>query len=853
MSDDGRERVAIVGLAGRFPGAADVGELWRNLRAGRESIRRLSDDELRAAGVPEELLRDPRYVKAAPVLDDVEGFDAAFFGFSPREAEVMDPQQRLFLECACAALEDAGHDPSRAPGAVGVFAGAGFNCYFVHNVLTHPELFRSIGGQQLVIRNDKDFLCTLVAYELDLRGPALSVQTACSTGLVAVHTACQSLLSYECDLALAGGVSLAVPQVAGYQYQEGQVFSADGHVRAFDAQATGCVFGSGVAIVALKRLSDALRDGNSVHAVILGSAVNNDGARKVSYTAPSVEGQAAAVIEALEVAGVDPASVGYVEAHGTGTPLGDPIEVAALGAAFRRRTAERGFCALGTVKSNLGHLDTAAGVTGLIKAALCLREGELVPSLHFHKAPPEMDLEASPFFVNTELRAWPRGSLPRRAGVSSLGIGGTNAHAVLEEPPHVAPDPSRRAWHLLTLSARTRSALETASANLVEHLRAHPGVDLGDVAFTLLLGRRRFEQRRAFVARDARDAAETLEARALARLSGGVSRADERERPVLFLFPGEHVAPSDLAAALALDEPALRQALERCGARARAQLGYDPCSADLADPARARTALLCLEHALAEMWAAWGVRPLLALGQGRVGRSAAACASGALTLDEALARLSSNADEAGPPFDPQAAELRAHPDAILLEVGPGDALLRLCQADPELAQRPAVASLAGSALAAAGRLWVAGAPLDAHGLYAGERRRRLSLPTYPFEHKRHWIEPAARRAEGDAAPAELRGMGASTALPGEDAEQWSEVERTLGALWRELLGLERVALHDDFFELGGHSLLASQVSARVAELFPIDVDVEDVFLAPTVAQLARTIEERLLDVAERGA
>ncbi|HZI05218.1 MAG TPA: polyketide synthase, partial [Archangium sp.] len=421
--------IAVVGLSCRFPGARGAEQYWANLRAGVESIRRFTPQELLAAGVERSLLESPRYVRAAPVLEGVELFDAPFFGFSPRQAVLTDPQQRLLLECAHEALEDSGFHPARLGGAVGVFASSSLSHYLLAH-LGHTQ--RVAGGPDSLpayLGNDKDYLATQVAYQLDLRGPAVSVQTACSSSLVAVHLACQALLGGECELALAGASVVRVPQVAGYLYEEEGIFSPDGRCRPFDAQARGTLFGSGVGVVALKRLERALEDGDTIRAIIRGTAINNDGSRKVAYHAPSMDGQAAAISEALMLAGVEPDSVSYVEAHGTGTLLGDPIEVAALTRVFRASSARRGFCALGSVKGNLGHLENAAGMAALIKAVLALEHRELPASLHFHTPNPHIDFESSPFRVNTALTPWARGATPRRAGVSSFGIGGTNAHA----------------------------------------------------------------------------------------------------------------------------------------------------------------------------------------------------------------------------------------------------------------------------------------------------------------------------------------------------------------------------------------------------------------------------------------
>ncbi len=502
--------VAIVGMTCRFPGADTIERFWHNLREGVETTTFFSDQDLLAAGVDPALVEERHYVKAGQILPGVELFDAELFNFTSDEASILDPQHRHFLECALEALESAGYDPRSYPGAIGVYAGAGMNTYLLNNLGDRYRSSSSLDHYRFMLANDKDYLATRVSYKLNLRGPSVNVNTACSTSLVAVHLACLSLLSGECDMALAGSVHIKVPQVTGYLFQEGMIFSPDGHCRAFDARAQGTIIGSGVGIVVLKRLRDALADGDWIHAVVKGTAINNDGAAKNGYTAPSIGGQAAVIAEAQALADCHADTISYVEAHGTGTPLGDPIELAALTEAFSHQTARRGYCAIGSVKTNLGHLDTAAGMAGLIKTSLMLRHKCLVPSLHFATPNPEIDFAGSPFYVNTRLEGWSSGAAPRRAGVSSFGIGGTNAHVILEEPPAPAPAVPARARQLLVVSARSPPALEKAANNLARHLKRHPELDLADVAYTLGVGRHAYGHRRALVCHDLNDAALTL-------------------------------------------------------------------------------------------------------------------------------------------------------------------------------------------------------------------------------------------------------------------------------------------------------------------------------------------------------
>ncbi len=638
--------VAIVGLAGRFPGAPNVDAFWRNLRQGVESIRFFGDEELLAAGADPELVADPNYVKARAVLDGIELFDAAFFGYTPREAAILDPQQRLFLEVAWEALENAGYDVASWDGAIGVFAGAGMNTYLGH-LVSHPGLLASVGGFQAMIGNDKDFLPTRVSYKLNLRGPSLNVQTACSTSLVAVHLACQQLLHGECDLALAGGATVLLPAHGGYLYEEGGILSRDGHCRPFDVDAGGTVGGSGVAAVVLKRLADARDDGDTVYAVIRGSALNNDGSGKVGFTAPSSDGQAAVIAQALAVAGVDPATIGYVETHGTGTALGDPIEVAALEEAFGATAAGARSCGIGAVKSNVGHLDTAAGVAGLIKAVLALHHGEIPPTLHFHAASPRLGLESSPFYVVDRLTDWRPGPLPRRAGVSAFGIGGTNAHVVLEEaPPREPAAASTRPAQLLVVSARSEAALEAATDQLARHLAAAPEPALADVAYTLQVGRKAFPHRRTLLARAPAEAAAALAERDPRRLATAFSESGER--PIAFLFPGGGAQHAGMARGLYEAEPVFRRHLDDCLGRLEPRLGFDlrrdlfptPEHFEAAERRLERTsialpALFAVEYALAQLWLSFGVRPQAMIGHS-LGEYPAACLAGVMSLDDTL-------------------------------------------------------------------------------------------------------------------------------------------------------------------------------------------------------------------------
>jgi acyl transferase domain-containing protein/alpha-ketoglutarate-dependent taurine dioxygenase len=640
--------VAVVGMAGRFPGAANITEFWRNLSGGVESITFFTDEEAVASGADPSLVAAPNYVKAGALLEGIELFDASFFGYSHREAELIDPQQRLFLECAHEALEHAGYGANERGGRVGVYAGSGLNTYLL-NLASSPALLEAFGPIQVLIANDKDFLATRASYKLNLEGPSVSVQTACSTSLVAVHMACRSLLGGDCDMALAGGVSVNGYMRAGYLYQEGGILSPDGHCRAFDARAKGTVFGSGVGIVVLKRLEDAIADGDTIHAVIKGSSINNDGASKIGYTAPRAEGQAQVVRAAQLMAEVAPETITYIEAHGTGTELGDPIELDALTQVFAGTTARKNFCAVGSLKTNIGHLDAAAGVSGLIKTVLALKHRVMPPSLHFERPNPKIDFTDSPFYINSRRSEWARGETPRRAGVSSFGIGGTNAHVVLEEAPPVEATASpARSRQLLVLSARSRAALEMTTANLASHLRQNPETDLADVAYTLQVGRTAHNMRRTLVCRDAAEAASALEDASSSVSGVFTSTGESQERPVIFMFPGQGTQYANMGRELYRDEQTFRAEIDRCAELLRPHLGLDlrealyPSDRDreaatqrLRQTSLTQPALFAVEYALAKLWMEWGVKPAMMIGHS-VGEYVAACLAGVLSLEDAL-------------------------------------------------------------------------------------------------------------------------------------------------------------------------------------------------------------------------
>ncbi len=787
--------IAIIGMAGRFPGAASVEELWENLKQGKECIARRTDEELRAAGVDDSLLRRPNYIGTVPRLEGIELFDPAFFGYTLGQAACIDPQHRLFLECAWQSLEMAGYNPETYEDSIGVFAGASESSY---RDIARQQMRSAADTHQLMMDSASAFMPMRASYKLNLRGPSIAVQTACSTSLVAVHLACQSLLNFECAMALAGGAAVGVPQAVGYIYEEGGILSPDGHCRAFDADAKGTIPGSGVGVVVLKRLSDALRDGDEIHAVIRGTAVNNDGLRKVGFTAPAFHGQVEGLTMALEFSGVEPQEIGMIEAHGTGTVLGDAIELAALTQVFGGRKAPRS-CALGSLKTNIGHLDAAAGVAGLIKAVLCLKHQALVPSLHYKRPNQALDTPDTPFFVNTAFRSWHSDGQPRLAGVSSFGIGGTNALAILQESPERLRPAAMPQEHVFLLSARSAAALAVASDNLAEFVRSHGEVPIADIAYTLQVGRKRFRHRRALVAADS-----TQLLAGLARPAVVDTPQEQDDRPVVFVFSGSEPQPA-VAADLYLSDSVFKLELDRCTEVIASQSSVNVSNVLLTDaPADARARMLATfaaEYCLGRLWLNWGVRPAAVIGYG-AGEFAAACLAGIFSLDDAVRLLLLNEGEArnrpsggagpiklstpaitfirgatGKPvtelptlddwlapsgrataFTIHVAEHMRDSQNILFEVGLGRSIEESVRATLAPAQ-PLTWIATGTdrqrrdrrdLLQILGTLWLRGAVIGWPRNGADQKRYRVALPGYPFERQRCWIDSITRPSAGPA-------------------------------------------------------------------------------------------------------
>ncbi|KAA3617208.1 MAG: acyltransferase domain-containing protein [Calditrichaeota bacterium] len=637
--------IAVVGLAGRFPGAKNIDEFWQLLKSGKEGVTHFSEEELIEAGISEEVLKDPNYIKTRGIIENADLFDAYFFDMSPHEAEIMDPQQRVFLETCWQALENSGYNPDKYPGLIGLFAGVSMNTYLFSILNSKKGQLGPAEGYQLAIGNDKDFLTTRASYKMNLRGPSVDIQTACSTSLVAIHMACQNLQNFSCDMALAGGVSITIPQKQGYLYQEGMILSKNGECRAFDADSSGTISGSGAGIVVLKRVEDAINDGDTIHALIKGSAYNNDGSMRVGYTAPSVDGQADVIATAQAIAGVDPQDISYIEAHGTGTELGDPIEITALNQVFSAaETDKKQYCGIGSVKTNIGHLDAAAGVAGFIKTVLSLKNKQIPASLHFEKPNPKIDFANSPFYVNNKLKEWQSNGFPLTAGISSFGIGGTNAHVVLQEMPKSEKSTADDAPQLLLFSAKTRDALKENCQQIGNFLTSAPDTNLADVAYTLDEGRKHFNLRRYFVAENKNDAIEVLQENNLKRIFETVHKKDPAEPQVTFMFSGQGSQYAQMAKEIYDTKALFKECVDHCAEILKPVISKDirdiiftadKDSSEINETQFTQPALFIIEYALAKLWIELGIAPAAMVGHS-IGEYVAACLAGVFSLEDAL-------------------------------------------------------------------------------------------------------------------------------------------------------------------------------------------------------------------------
>jgi 3-oxoacyl-(acyl-carrier-protein) synthase/acyl carrier protein len=849
--------VAVIGMAGRFPGAKNIHEFWDNLKNGIESIAFFSDDELLEAGVDPRLLENPNYVKGCGMLSDIEYFDAAFFGYTPREAEIMDPQVRIFHECTWTALEAAGYDPLSYRGLIGLYAGAAPNLGWLARAMAF-EKSRELGdfaASQLI---QKEYLNMRISYKLNLSGPSLFLYTTCSTSLVAIHLGYQALLNGECDIALAGGVTIIRLARGGYMYEEGMIDSPDGHCRSFDAGARGLVGADGAGVVVLRRLREALSEGDHIYAIIKGSAINNDGMQKAGFTSPSVKGQAEVIKMAMQMAGVESESIGYVETHGTGTELGDPVEIQGLKLAIN--TGKKGFCGIGSVKTNLGHVDCAAGAAGFIKTVLALNHHLIPPTLHFKTPNPGIDFIDSPFYVNSTLTPWENDGRPLRAGVSAFGQGGTNAHIILEEfvgealhgrPAHGASGlehGEEGIGHLIVCSAKTPSALDKITQNLADHLRENLHVPLADVAFTLLAGRHAFKYRKMSVCSGIQEAVEILETPNSPRIHSFTLQ--EENRPVVFLFPGEESEEGIQAQYKKIGEILYRQ-------KTVFREEMDCCLEILKSQPPPQ---FIFQYALAKMLMHCGIKPYAAIGEGS-GETTARCLFGEVSLENALKTMTMT-----PPMDSNTSattalsffhrlkELAKMENPIFVYFGS-----HIKKIEKVLAGAGGftghLISLFGSSpdensdlyflTNQLGLLWLYGVNIDGAEFYSGEPGCRIPLPTYPFEGLRYWIGEVSPRliVSKEASPFKTPKKPRSILYPRPELTSKyippaGETEIKLAEIWQEFFGFEPIGTQDDFFELGGDSLKVINLVAKIRKEMDVLVSIPEFFNRPAIGALA---------------
>ncbi len=896
---DPENHIAVVGMAGRFPEADTLEEFWKNLKEGRESITFFTQEELVKGNIEKRLIENPRYVGADAVIKDMDKFDAEFFGINPREAEILDPQHRLFLECAWELMEMAGYDSQSYDGKVSVFTSANLSSYLIRNIMANAEMRKTATSFHTLICNDKDFVGTRVSYKLGLTGGSLSVGTLCSSSSVAIHLACQNLLNWQCDMALAGAVSLQVSRNESFFYQEGGIGDPDGHCRAFDAKASGTVSGSGLGVVALKRLEDAVRDGDCIYGIIRATAMNNDGSHKISYTAPSVEGQTEVIANAIALADVNPETITYIEAHGTGTQLGDPIEIEALTKAFRLQTDKKQYCAVGSVKTNIGHLVNAGGVASLIKTLLALNNKQIPASLNYETPNQKINFKDSPFYVNNKLADWNTQGVPRRAGVSSFGIGGTNVHMIVEEAPVGEPSGPSREWHILPLSAKTSTALEKHTQNLYEYFGKEPDQSIADVSFTLQVGRRGFAHRRFVLCRNLAEAKEKLADKdSLASTSRFQETSD---RPCVFILPGLVDDNIKAASELYQKEAIFKENLDYCADIVKEAFNVDILKyikTGFDDKLSDKEAILnkalsfSIQYALMKLWNHWGVKPQAVFGCDAVGDCLAVHAAGIMELKDALilgvsgANTSLNAENLKKPsirvLSPRTGEwlknneasdpaywnrqslknwtgcldaVFAEPAMVMLVLEMGGNVGEYAVSQKGKAEEQVVLSSLrkeeksdpiGALLNTMGQVWLSGVKVDWNGFHSGEHRHRIALPTYPFERKSYWIYPeevenASVGAEEDHKPSKIT-YHARPNLEVEYTAPRNDTEEKLCEIWQELLGIEKIGVFDDFFELGGHSLMVAQIASRAREVFKMDFPMRDIYEQPTVAFLAESID-----------
>lgn len=902
LNRDSNTDIAIIGIALRFPGADSPEKYWENLRDGIESVSFFSEEDVLAAGGSEELLSMPNFVKAEADVANVELFDAGFFGYSPKEAESMDPQLRFMLECSWEALERAGYDPESCKERIGVFCGAAMSTYMINNMTdehsAHGVMINYKERMALLAANSSDFVAQRVSYHLKLNGPSMNIQTACSTSMVAIHTACQSLIHGECDMALAGAVQIRVPQRIGYLYEEGGLPSPDGHCRPFDAKAGGTVHANGIGVVVVKGLEDAERDGDNIYAVIKASAINNDGAMKAGFTAPSVEGQAKVVAEAQEMAGISPDAISFVEAFATGTPLGDSIEVEALTQAFRLKTREKQFCAIGSSKSNLGHLDHVSGMAGIVKAALALQHRAIPPTIHFEAPNPRIDFDNSPFYVNNKLIDWETDKLPRLAGVNNFAIGGTNVHAILEEAPLQTPSGESRPYQLFTLSAKTFSALGKYKTNLIGYLQENRQINMSDVAYTLKKGRKAFNHRFMAVCSHKENVIDMLSA--IDFDTESYANINSNNREIVFMLTGEGAQYVNSGRELYSTERVFKESMDCCNEYVKAKAGYDlfdvlypenntknKTTAKDMDKATECCIAFAVEYSLAQLWMSWGVKPRAIIGSG-TGEITAACISGVVSAEDALKLLLDGGKAAGsinfnPPVIPfisnksgswiksseatQQSYWKDNPlpvsnkglgeifkasDRIFLVLGAEDKKIFWTEKlSNDTRNRSIICSLpdsscpvseAGYITASLGKCWLAGVNIDWYGYYQYETRRNLVLPTYPFERQKYWLKKHTSTQKKDSAP--------HKSMRNDHAEPKQGLEQEIAAIWRHLLEVDEIAATDNFFDMGGDEFTAVKLVNRIRNQFEVEIELKQVFEKASIRELAELIVEKQIDALD---
>ncbi|WP_195576329.1 type I polyketide synthase [Paenibacillus sp. 1001270B_150601_E10] len=833
--------IAIIGMAGRFPEADSIQELWENLKAGRGAVRTFEEWEIAESGVSDIMRRNVSYIARGGVLQGVENFDADFFEFTASDAKLTDPQQRLFLECAWEALENSGYPPAPDPQAIGVYGSMSASTYLLRHISQSREFGQEVLSYPVMIGNDKDFLCTRVSYKLNLSGPSVSVQTACSSSLAAVHIACQSLINGECEMALAGGVSITVPQHTGYAYKEGGTLSRDGWCRAFDKEASGTVKGNGCGIVLLKPLEQAIKDRDTVYAVIKSTSLNNDGRLKIGFTAPSLEGQSKAVRDAIEMAGISAEDIQYVEAHGTGTSLGDPIEIKALTDAFA--TTKKQYCAVGSIKPSLGHLDAAAGVANLIKAAMVVKEDVIPGSLHFRTANPKIDFVNSPFYMNRELQIRGKGDSIQYAGVNSLGMGGTNAFAVLQKGPQLLTEPMSGPY-LFVFSGKTMQAMQQITGRLNRHLTSHPEQNLSDIAFTLAAGRKSFDTRTYVVCRSKEELLTATADQALLKKRSGSQFEIGDIPPVAFRLNTS--AHRDCYRQLYDAWPAyrtkfdqLQQLIEESGActlRPWLEPGESNSSMDVVSPSDNELALHFLGiHTLAVLLAELGMEPEMMYYEDLLTEWVAYSVAGACYPDEAwkvVAAGSAGTLEATPMTnEPKIKIVAASRECDSYDEQSLDETSSVITIPFGDAQAETIMT---GLLIAIGNAWVSGREIDWDLLYQDCPVGRVPLPTYPFEKRRYWIELEHNREED---------------LPQVDkvaAEDTQTVEQILTDIWKKRLDIEEFYPHEDFFlDLNGDSLLSIEIVSDIRSRLNIDLSLHEFSQYSTINRLADQVSKLL--------